>query len=85
MPGFLFPEILCLTITMKYQRIFCRVLISELGNYPLSCLNEHNSGHTRDDWSFPTSLFGWNRLRPSNIHVKPGSHRVFRQSPTVAE
>ena len=28
-----------------------------------------NSGHTRDDWSFPTSLFGWNRQRPSNIHV----------------
>ena len=27
------------------------------------------SSHTRDDWSFPTSLFGWNQERPSNIHV----------------
>ena len=29
-----------------------------------------NSGLTyTDDWSFPTSLSGWNRQRSSNIHV----------------
>ena len=38
---------------------------------------ETDSGHTRDDWSFPTSLFGWNRQRPSNIHVTSSLSRFY--------
>ena len=35
------------------------------------------SDHTRDDWSFPTSLLGWNRQRPSNIHVTTSHSRFY--------
>ena len=38
MPSCVFPEILYLTIAVKYQRILVQDVTSEPGKYPVSCL-----------------------------------------------
>ena len=38
MPNRLFPEILCLTIAVKYHRMLVQVVTSEPRKYPAACL-----------------------------------------------
>ena len=41
-PRRLFPEILCLTLAMKYQMILVQEVMSVTGKYPQICLYKHN-------------------------------------------